>query len=44
MKKFCCLGENSMKTSTGIVNISFKDDGDREVELMKEFIDDFYDG
>lgn len=29
-----------MRTSTGIVNISFKDDGDREVELMKEFVDD----
>jgi hypothetical protein len=25
-KKFCCVGNQSMKASTGIVNISFKDE------------------
>jgi len=37
MKSFCCLGPTNMLASTGVVNISFRDDRGREVEVLKHF-------
>ena len=30
-KKFCCVGERNMKTTTGIVNITLVDDKGEEI-------------
>jgi hypothetical protein len=36
LRKFCCIGERGMKSTTGIVNITLVDENGEEIELLKQ--------